>query len=811
MNPKTGNTGKYAEEIIKPLTPSQWDKQNLSKGYLPHPGYAAGKRKVDQYKEYYNPSIFTPTLTDNGYQWKNLQDPKFDFSTNLPVERYAPPAAKQSIEINPNTKPIQFTPTSTYNPNTGITYGLDSKILDIENVPIASKKKGGLVKKMADGGFLADPNTLAAGTQLLNMGGNQLTANQQGQTTINENQAALGGGLKGAATGAALGAQVGSVVPGVGTVIGLGVGALAGGALGSITAFNKAKNSNSDIQNGIDNRSKEQKRAEDEMKFNTGLANQFAARNGYKDGGKIVGKGTDTSDSIKAKIKEGSFIVPAKNAVVAKMIKNKVLGGEKEEKAELNHPDGETVKLSNGEYVFSPEETKELIANGVDVNDLAPDAEHGEDEMAKGGLSAAKARIMLHDGTIRGKSITDKQRKYFGYIASGHKFGGMIKGYADGGEIGGDPFEQIRKKAIADQKEADLEERKALMEEFKSLKEKAASGNPIDKFTYNKRLPEIGNRLKQINEKHGLTNKSMPSKTGAEIQKTLGSTNVPRTTPSGLAAKTAAITPSTASESLNRTMANQDAYNAVTVPNYVPNAGLAAKVGGNAIDNASSLIDPNIESYNRDLAAGLADQKAIDASKGNRNKNIANGLSTALNYGIPLVQAGIGLNFLKKAGPRPVDQIDPEFTSALANVKTRASYGFSPEEQTLLNNNNNNLTAAQRFSARNLAGGSAGNAFAMERSAINDSYGRGLSSALANRNLQLNKQQYADQLGLNKVELSRRLFDDKMRAWQQNQNAGAGLVQSGLNNLIGSNRYEQEKRSIADNNNTANNWINSLG
>src|SRR6476620_8380272 len=32
--------------------------------------------------------------------------------------------------------------------------------------------------------------------------------------------------------------------------------------------------------------------------------------------------------------------------------------------------------------------------------------------------SKEKAREILHDGTIRGKNITDKQRKYFGYLAS---------------------------------------------------------------------------------------------------------------------------------------------------------------------------------------------------------------------------------------------------------------------------------------------------------------------------------------------------------------------------------------------------------
>ena len=44
-----------------------------------------------------------------------------------------------------------------------------------------------------------------------------------------------------------------------------------------------------------------------------------------------------------------------------------------------------------------------------------------------GELSPTKARMMLHDGTVHGKPITDKQRRYFGAVASGYA--------ADGGPM----------------------------------------------------------------------------------------------------------------------------------------------------------------------------------------------------------------------------------------------------------------------------------------------------------------------------------------------------------------------------------------
>jgi len=39
----------------------------------------------------------------------------------------------------------------------------------------------------------------------------------------------------------------------------------------------------------------------------------------------------------------------------------------------------------------------------------------------KGKVSKTKAREILKDGTIRGKKLTEKQRRFFGSIVSGRK------------------------------------------------------------------------------------------------------------------------------------------------------------------------------------------------------------------------------------------------------------------------------------------------------------------------------------------------------------------------------------------------------
>lgn len=50
----------------------------------------------------------------------------------------------------------------------------------------------------------------------------------------------------------------------------------------------------------------------------------------------------------------------------------------------------------------------------------------------RGAPSKAKAREMLHDGTVHGHEITDKQRGFFGAVASGksrRKKRGKSSGY----------------------------------------------------------------------------------------------------------------------------------------------------------------------------------------------------------------------------------------------------------------------------------------------------------------------------------------------------------------------------------------------
>jgi hypothetical protein len=213
-----------------------------------------------------------------------------------------------------------------------------------------------------------------------------------------------------------------------------------------------------------------------------------------------------------------------------------------------------------------------------------------------------------------------------------------------------------------------------------------------------------------------------------------------------------------------------------------------------------------LDKYNKDLkdAEGRNIETNTSSDKGKSWKAwspmFGNVLGNAVEVGASLAQIKMGRDALNKAGERPIGQIDPTFQANVDRAQAQSKYGFSAEQNALLNQENQNATNAARFAARNYSGGSGGNAFNMERSAINDSYGRGLQAKVADQALMLNKQDTANQMSLQKAGMSRQLFDDKLGAWNQDEMAAAGLKNQGWRNIIGAGRYASALNSIQQQN-----------
>lgn len=162
--------------------------------------------------------------------------------------------------------------------------------------------------------------------------------------------------LKGAAKGAAAGV--------VGGPIGVAIGAAAGllvSGLGRLI--------------GKKGRDEETERATSQWsQGRTGLASSFARSSGYKDGGEIKGKGTAKSDSIKMTAEDGSFIVPAENKEAGMDLGKTYLGWDDKTVADRSNG-GDGIKVSDGEVFFTPDEVGTLKYYGINLDDLAPNAE----------------------------------------------------------------------------------------------------------------------------------------------------------------------------------------------------------------------------------------------------------------------------------------------------------------------------------------------------------------------------------------------------------------------------------------------------
>jgi GH24 family phage-related lysozyme (muramidase) len=170
----------------------------------------------------------------------------------------------------------------------------------------------------------------------------------------------------------------------------------------------------------------ESNRNEESRRKKTSYFSDLYANKGEQllaDGGKVKGPGTSKSDSIKTKLQEGSFVVPAENAEMAMAMGKELLGWGRDDTVDKGG--NANVKISDGEVVFQPDEIQTLKQFGIDVEGLAPNSnsgmgisKKGYDHFAKGGkveestidawLMQSKEHIIGSEG-LETKVYTDKK------------------------------------------------------------------------------------------------------------------------------------------------------------------------------------------------------------------------------------------------------------------------------------------------------------------------------------------------------------------------------------------------------------------
>lgn len=736
--------------------------------------------------------------------------------------------------------------------------------------------------------------------------------------------------------GAAMGAKLGQVAGPTGTLIGAGVGAVGGGIYG----YTKGKKDVKAIKESEVKRKEELNKANLESRQEQALRNRslgdvnpvtnnpYNEKNVFYDendniitpyakgglvqkfakGGEIKGKGGPTDDKIDAKVEEGSFVVPAKNADLAKGIRKLYLKA-KEGKADLKQPEGEEVKLSNGEHLFTPEENEYLESIGINLEDLAPEAENGEDEMAKGGLTAKKAKMILHDKKVHGKPLTEQQRKFFGAIASGQSIkmacGGEVKKYAKGGMIEDtleDTVDPKKERAAIAAEEAAIAAKKSEEENVKS-KEKASKN--IEE--HRKRLAKIvssnvdeikkleseyekvkkgqdpnylnpeykRDRMKELLDKIDAQKESLNKSTkeynlskDASNYNELGefspkSDNVKKES-AATDLKTGLKTPPISKEKTyqqwmtppagykgtmedwKKVVDNNIASGKIKVKGAGPNIAITTgvtkgKSSGVAGKVASTYTLPSTEPQPGDEvvvpksdaevadamakeaksaeAASMLNKSALDADtepQGQSKAKQRDGSASILGNVDPTSLIGLGQAYLGakmlKGQQRPgwSPELDPIYQGMADRATKEAQYGLRPEEKFLAEQDIQNALNDAKTAGVSYSGGSATQAYNLNRSAINDAWRAKLGLRAEDERLRMEKQQRADELGAMKAQLiatnKRQAFNDAMSAFQQKQAAGSELLSAGLANTIWAYRFNQDLRARQAANKARTSW-----
>lgn len=490
------------------------------------------------------------------------------------------------------------------------------------------------------------------------------------------------------------------------------------------------------------------------------------------DGGKIVGKGTGTSDSILAKVEADSFIVPAKNAEVAEELREKFLGKPPKQKANLNDKNGELVKLSNGEHKFTPEEKHELLEKGVNVDALAPDSKVKAVEK--------KSHVMFPNviGLKEGGNVPK------GTVIDGVTWNGTNWIDANGNKYTaekGKTFEQKYNQSVAKAKSnEDTRKASEINLYSRKLKEATDAGN----------TEEAGRLQAKINELSGtkISKAETPTETKTSV-KVPSANRVPKSsakvTVDNLPTKDLSLTGLKEEAELKANAAAIDADKSIAnaptrqaVINDANKANNDAYVSSNPTQRKGGIMD-KIGSIDPTSFVGIG-------------------------------QTVLGLNMLGKS-KRPIDKavIDPTYNTAVNRAQQDALFGLTPEQRFAAEQDIQGGLNDAKMAGLNSSGVQS---FNLNRAAINDAWRNKLGLKQADSEMRMNKQKYADAMAADRANIlstnRRQAYNDAMNTFQQNQQAGSELVGAGLQNTIGAYRFNKIKNQEDEENAIRNPWIN---
>lgn len=582
-------------------------------------------------------------------------------------------------------------------------------------------------------------------------------------------------------------------------------------------------------------------------------------------GGVIEGEGGPKDDKINAKVKPGSFVVPAENTKVAETLREKLLMKAPKMKADLNQKGGIGVMLSNKEHLFTPEEKEELLRKGVNVDLLAPKSEVKAVEkkshvifpnvigMATGGdvveedtvdpkkereriakeekdIADEKAKIKSEKNKISAEKNIEKHRNETMSILSGvakrkaeleKEYSKVISGQHP--DYRTDEDRRHRGLKLLDEIEGYTNKLKEVDNEYKLSKDasnynesgefnpksktdSSTESKPSDelKFEYKKDKQSDKTYEELIRKPNHFVGTDEAWKKAVDDSIAKGDT-IPKEGASGKSTTTVPTKPSLKAPKVSAKLNNTSVDSLPSKPVVLQNQNIEPELKGNTVAN-QEIINAELADKNKAYIDKNATKRRGWADV------IGNVDPTAF---VGIGQTALGLNSLR-GQVRPVDKavIDPTYNANVNRSINDAKFGLSPEQRFAAEQDIQNSLNDARFAARS-KGFSASDTLNQERASINDAWRNKLGLKTADTEMRMNKQMYADQQVANRANIlagnRRRSFEDAMSTFQQKQQAGSELIGAGLANTIGAYRFNKDLEAQKEANLASNAWTRQYG
>lgn len=617
------------------------------------------------------------------------------------------------------------------------------------------------------------------------------------------------------------GAQAGTMIaPGIGTALGAGVGAVVGG-IESLFSEKKRKKQIQEnrLNQNISNARANSLNADVDIQSGTG-------EEGLAEGGTVDGPGTAKSDSVKTKLKPGSFVVPAEYAAQARQLHAHYFGIPTKLKDGGKVP----VALSDGEFVFSPRQVSYLRQKGINLDALAPNAKEGNEMKDGGEVKYINNRInrikqdlanieKLGDDAKYAKDISDLKAEL---AAATKEKVDLLKG------------DKAAKDAVGKPKFSD----DPTIEKFAlRLRDAGANEEEVKKYVSTIKGGKYTNKEEYAQSEFVKAKNNIAKNAVKPVSKDLGESNE-----WGLNAMKgmAPVTPATPSVS---TINNSPAPTAATTPKRTGKKAPVIKravkeaeaVAGTPASIAAATANRNLgpvtddgttagmsgDPY-RDIAAAAraAEPKMVEGTIPQLAPGQAQTAKTSGSFAgegdaekkqkelpgedsftrgmaiLGAAQTGIGLTQLLTAGDRPEDMVDPTLLMRRDEAIDDAKVKMDPAVQAAARNDIELNRRGTINSAWNAVAGDVGTGVAATLAASRTA-NRGIVDLAAEKErLGMIKNQRADNLTGAVAGAKRQIFQDKLDAFKENQQSMAELTQAGINNYIESRRLANQSKNL---------------